>query len=136
MLNKHTLVKLSTFIFSAIFFFVALSVFAADPDPVPLVQCGTAGGPDCDFNAFLSLIQRLMKFLIFISIPIATLLFSYAGFLYVTAGGNTGKIQKAHDIFKDVAVGFLIVLSAWLIVNTIVSPLISDNYETLLEPVR
>jgi len=77
-----------------------------------------------------------MKFLIFISIPIATLLFSYAGFLYVTAGGNTGKIQKAHDIFKDVAVGFLIVLSAWLIVNTIVSPLISDNYETLLEPVR
>ena len=115
--------------------FLPILVFgqSGDVDPAKnkgLIPCN---GPECTFTDLLRGIDGIIDFLIKISIPIAMILFAYAGFLYITAAGNSGKIGKAHDVFKDVIVGFLIVLSAWLIVNTIVSPLISSDYETLLE---
>jgi len=109
---------------------------AAGPGPGTgdegLVPCE---GANCNFSSFMQLIINLIDFLIKISIPIAIILFSYAGFLYITAGGNPGKIGQAHDIFKTVFIGFLIVLSAWLIVNTLVGPLLNtdEGFGTLLE---
>jgi len=92
-------------------------------------------GADCNFSSFMQLIINVIDFLIKISIPIAIILFSYAGYLYLTSAGNTGKISQAHDIFKTVFIGFLIVLSAWLIVNTLVDPLLNKDagFGTLLE---
>jgi len=98
-----------------------------------LVPCA---GADCTFDDLLKLVNKVIDFLIRIAIPIAMILFAYAGFLYVTAAGNTSQINKAHNVFKDVFIGFLIVLSAWLIVNTIVEPLISDDFSTLLEETK
>lgn len=94
-----------------------------------LVPCGTSkAGPvstnrECGWADLLVLISRIMKFLIALSAVLAVLSFSYAGFLYVTAFGEMGKIEQAHGIFSSVITGVIIVLCAWLLVATILKTL-------------
>ncbi len=39
----------------------------------------------------------------------------YAGFLYMTAGGNEENTQKAKDMLRNAIIGLIIILSAWAI---------------------
>jgi len=73
----------------------------------------------CDFNGAMMQVQHLINIAIVVGVVVAILLFSYAGFLYVTAQGNTTKISTAHGIFIKVLGGFIIMLSAWFIVYQI-----------------
>jgi hypothetical protein len=78
--------------------------------------------PECEKYGWPELVlvsQRLMNFLIALSIPLAAVGFAFAGFFYVTAAGSEEKIKKAHSIFWKIGIGFLLVLGAWLIVYTI-----------------
>lgn len=82
----------------------------------PLVPCtGTA----CQLCSLAKLGQNIINFTILLAIPIAAVLFAWAGALYITARGDTGQVEKAHGIFGKVALGFILALSGWLIVNTI-----------------
>ncbi len=82
-----------------------------------LVPCE---GANCNFSKLVQLAENIIDFLLFkISVPIAGILFAYAGFLYVTASGNPGQVGKATGVFKNVAGGFIIALSAWLLVKLI-----------------
>lgn len=65
--------------------------------------------------------QNIINYLIGISVSIAAAMFAYAGFLYTTGGANPTQINRAHKIFKNVLIGFLIAISAWLIVQTLLS---------------
>ena len=62
-----------------------------------LVPCN---GVNCDFNALMKLVNRVISFILYVSIPLAAISFSYAGYLYLSAAGDTGKIESAHEIFK------------------------------------
>ncbi len=57
--------------------------------------------------------------MIALAIPLSAVAFAWAGFIYITAAGSEEKIKRAHSIFWKVAIGFLLVLGAWLIVFTI-----------------
>ncbi len=81
-----------------------------------LVQCD---GINCQLCSLASLAQNIIKFTILLAVPLAAILFAYAGALYITARGNPGQIEKAHGIFGKVALGFILALAGWLIVNTI-----------------
>ncbi len=84
-----------------------------------LVPCNGTKESPCDFNALLMLVNNLLDFAILIAMPIAAIMFAWAGFRYLTAGGDTWRIQETHEIFKKVGIGLLVVLSAVLIVKTI-----------------
>jgi hypothetical protein len=73
------------------------------------------------------LIDRLIKFLIYIGVAIASLLFTYAGYLYITAGGGHG-VEEAKGIFKDVFIGLVIALCGYLIVDTILRSIVSGSF--------
>ena len=77
----------------------------------------------CDFNALMALINTIVKFILFdMAIPIAAIMFAYAGFLMVTAGGEAaGARTKAKSIFTNAVFGLVLAVAAWLIVNTILS---------------
>src|SRR3989344_5791287 len=90
-----------------------------------IVPCS---GPDCNFESLLRLARNIIDFLIVVSLPLTGISFIYAGFLYITAGGNEGKNKKNHDIFWKVLWGFVFLLSAWLIVQTILAALLKDAY--------
>lgn len=89
-----------------------------------LVPCGGAGENPCDFNYFVQLIQKVIKFLTFyLAVPLAAISFAIAGVMILTAGGNEGQVSKAKEIFWNVLIGLIIALSAWLVVNAIITAL-------------
>ncbi len=105
--------------------FLFLSMFSV-AGAQGIIPCEGSG---CNFEKFILLIQNVIDFLIVtIGIPLAMILFAYAGWLYMSAGGDTGKISKGHDIFKSVIIGLALALAAWLIVHTIVFALKSSEF--------
>jgi hypothetical protein len=93
-----------------------------------LVPCGTIDGNFCGACDLVALVQRVISFLIGLSIPIAVLMFAWAGVLYFTSGA-TGekKITQARGIFKTTFIGFVITISAWLVINTLLSAVLNPK---------
>ena len=91
-------------------------------------------GP-CGYTDLITMANNIISFLVLdISVPIATIAFVYAGFLYITSGGNEGQISKAHEIFKKVLIGFIIAASAWLLVHMILTTLnVGSQYKTVVQ---
>jgi len=110
--------KMTTGVFYA-FVITLPSVVAA----APLVSCGRAGQPACDFNAFVGLIKGIMDWAITIAPFLAAIAFAFAGFFYMTSAGDTGKVEKAHEIFRNTAIGLILVLAAWFVVKAVLTGL-------------
>jgi hypothetical protein len=104
-----------------------------------LVPCGdtsglTPGSPayysaltSCQACSLIQLIQNIITFLIGLSIPIAMVLFAYAGVLYFTSAANEENINKAKSIFKNVFIGFIIVLGAYLMIDTLLHTILDSK---------
>lgn len=86
---------------------------------VSSAQIVTCNGPDCDWAALLGLGQNILNFLITIGVVISAGAFAYAGFLMFSDRGNTDRVKQAKDIIFNVVVGLIILLTAWLVINTI-----------------
>ena len=95
---------------------VSVSVVSA----AGLVPCGETA-TECDFSKLIETINGLIKYLIMIAMPLSAIAFAYAGWLYLTAGGNTGQVDKAKGVFADVGIGLIIILSGWLLFKFIES---------------
>lgn len=92
-------------------------------DSLPLVPCA---GPNCHFCSLLHLAERIKNFLIFtIGIPVASLMFIYAGFLYLSA--KPTNINSAHKIFKNAVLGLIIMLISYLVVDLILTTLANNE---------
>lgn len=106
-------------------------IFAWKPGE-DIIPCGFVAADPCGFSDFILLIGNVIDVLLYVATFLAAFSFAYAGFLYVTSGGSPGKISQATGIFKNVAVGYLVALSAWLIVKTIESALLGQNAPSFL----
>ncbi len=90
--------------------------------PCGLQQSAGKTTDECTFADLVVLAQNVIEFLLFsIAAPLGAVMFAYAGFLYVTNNGNEGQVAQAHQVFWYVFWGFVVCLSAWLLVNFIVS---------------
>lgn len=122
-------------IITVLFSSLASPVFAQAPSGGSgLVPCGTerdAGGKitnQCEFNDFMKLINTVVNFVLFqLAVPIAAIMFAYAGGLLLFSGGEVSKRTQAKKIFTNVAIGLVIAVGAWVIVNTILSILGYDG---------
>ncbi len=85
-------------------------------------------GPECQACHLKELLARIINFIIMIGSLFATLIFMWAGFTYVTAGGDTSKIKQATETFKNVAIGVIIMLLGYLIVNTVMKTLVDPRF--------
>ncbi len=92
--------------------------FAADPFFGPIVpQC--AGDGICDICDFMALLNNLLRFAVAFAVMVSTLMFVYAGILYVTASTAKANIDSAKRIFWNVFLGLVLILAAWLIVDLV-----------------
>jgi len=107
-------------IYSSVYFLAFLPVVAAAQGVGHLVPCE---GADCKVKDFMTLIFNVINFVIFLGVIFSSLVFAYAGFLYITAQGDTTKIKKATKIFTGVAVGLLLAFTSFLIIQLITSSL-------------
>lgn len=79
----------------------------------------------------VEIIQLFINNALIIATLLATLSFTYAGWLYLTSQGDTGKIQQAHKIFLRVLQGFIFMGVAYLIVITILNTIARPDYSRL-----
>ena len=97
---------------------------------IPIVSMGKGLVPDCDnqtpatmcdFNKFMELINKVISFILFyLAVPVAAVMFAYAGFLLVTAGESVAEARtKAREIFLNTLYGLVLAAGAWLIVRTL-----------------
>lgn len=78
---------------------------------------GSGANNKCTIPDFIEVIIR--KILMPIGGVVAVLMVMWAGFLYVTAGGNETQIKKAHDALLSAVIGAAILLGAWAIASAI-----------------
>jgi hypothetical protein len=83
---------------------------------------------NCGYNDLLIMINRIIKWIMLTSVPVAAGLFAWAGILYMITGVQDQK-TKAKNIFKNVLIGFVCILSAWIIVTTITNALLNTEFE-------
>lgn len=102
--------------------FVFVGFLALIP-AVGFAQIVPCQGPDCDWGALITLGERILKFMVTISVFVAAIMFAYAGWLFFSDTGNASNVEKGKKIFGAVVLGLIIVLVAWLVVDTILETL-------------
>jgi len=86
--------------------------------PSPLKMCqGSTPGSDCSIPGLLNVI--INNIVVPIGGVVAALMIMYAGFLYVTARGDTAQIKKAHEALLYGCIGAAILLGAKVIATAI-----------------
>lgn len=96
----------------AYLFVVPFTVSAAT-----LVPCGGPGEDPCQTCHVVSLVNNVVAWLVMILGTIAAILIIVAGVRLVTSGGNTSAIEQAKSSMTNLIIGYLIVLSAWLVLD-------------------
>jgi|GEM_PF-987458 len=110
--------------FSGVAFLLQIPFFAYGAGLVP---CGGTGEPACQTCHALSLINSVNSWLVGILSIAAAIMFVIAGFKIVTAQGNPSTIKSAKDMIVNVAIGFTIILAAWLLIDLLMRTLMDDS---------
>lgn len=84
-----------------------------------LVPCGGAGQPECGTCDFMKLGNNILQFFVQFAIIIAGLMFAWGGLTMVMSAGESGKVTEAKGMMTSSIIGILIVLSGWLLVDTL-----------------
>jgi hypothetical protein len=121
-MRRHLPLFLSMLSFILLPLLVHASTFTGPIDPSSTL-CGCAGNEAPDYGCVLILIQNLMNFFIYFATLVITMYIAMAGFAYMTSGGNPEKHGEANKRILNAVIGLMIVLGAWLIVNSVMSVL-------------
>ncbi|HEY1036996.1 MAG TPA: hypothetical protein VGE62_00275 [Candidatus Paceibacterota bacterium] len=115
---------------------VPSAAFAWSPgDPLIPNQCydKTVRPGGCGWEDIVMLGQNLLHICLYITSLAAVITVTYAGWLYLTSGGNSSQISKAHGMLWKTVIGICFMLGAWLIVSSVLSFLQVEEGYSLLE---
>jgi len=87
------------------------------------------GGRACGFSKFEELLVNIIKWLLYIIIPIGVCLVGWAGFKIMTSAGNSEAVQQAHGIIKIVVIGILIAGLSYIIIVNLFNALNIQNIQ-------
>ena len=92
-----------------------------------IAQLANCSGADCSACNVVYMANGIIKWLIGILCIIFAVLLAIAGVKLVTSGGNPGALDAAKSSFTNAIIGFIIVLAAWLVVDTIIRSLVGNG---------
>ena len=93
--------------------------------PGSIVRCGPghldSEGKEieCGKEQFFILIHTLIRYAIYLSALAVSVAITYAGFMYMISAGEYHKLYQAKGAVTAAIIGLVIVLSAWIVVNTV-----------------
>jgi hypothetical protein len=90
----------------------------------PPSGCGCAPGTFCNPLRFCNIkdfLAAVLDAIITIAFPIIVLAIIYTGFLFVTARGDSGKLETAKKALVFTVLGAMLILGAFVFSNTIKS---------------
>ena len=71
------------------------------------------------FDSIPGFISGVLKIVVMIALPIITLLFVVVGYKFVSAQGNTSKLDEAKKDFWYAVLGALLIMGAWVLATII-----------------
>ena len=81
-------------------------------------DCNNPGG--CPSVCSLAqLAQNILNAAIYLAVVLSAVLFAWAGFLYLTNVANSGQHSRAVEVFQNVAIGLVIIVAGWLVVDIV-----------------
>lgn len=87
----------------------------------------------CTAEHFILMVNKLIEFvLIYLALPIITLILMFAGFKLLTSGGDTHARSEAKSMFFNALKGILFIAGSWLIVTSILT-ILGYTGSTILE---
>lgn len=84
---------------------------------------GDAAGLPTGSTDLPTTIARIINILLGFLGIIAVIIVLYGGFIWMTAAGDSGKVDKAKDLLKAGIIGIVIILAAWAIASWVISTL-------------
>lgn len=85
----------------------------------------TCDGPDCTVCDLIKLVHNVINWLIQISFVVAVVMVMYGGYVIMFTGATSpDAVSKGRKIIFGAVVGVAIILSAWVIVNTVLQTII------------
>jgi heme/copper-type cytochrome/quinol oxidase subunit 2 len=111
--------KLSIFVFSLMLFFILIQpVLAQNLGMEFATNFGLQNSAQSDpRDMAVDIVKYLMTFLGIIAVAVIL----YGGFIWMTASGNDDKIDKAKKLIIAGAIGLIIILAAFAIVQFVVT---------------
>lgn len=101
------------------FTLVFLLCFCAVVLPFAFAAAATSLENPTKFPTIEKFIEGVLKAVVYIALPVIALFMVYAGFKYVSARGDIGKIKEAHTNFLYVVIGAILILGAWVFATLI-----------------
>ena len=89
-----------------------------DPTKFPNAAGSGDSGP-CGFTKFQELVVNVIKWLLYIIVPIGFCIVGWAGFKIMTSAGSGEAVQEAYGMIKIVATGIIIAALSYIIIVTI-----------------
>ncbi|HBI97111.1 MAG: hypothetical protein US83_C0007G0010 [Candidatus Falkowbacteria bacterium GW2011_GWC2_38_22] len=118
--QKNKLILLNCLIIVAVFF-IGLNCVSAQTPEIGIDYAANVGlidPGDKDVRVFI--VEVVRYFITFLGI-IAVAMVMYAGFLWMTSGGDPEKVNKAKSALINSVIGLIIIISAFAIVTLIIN---------------
>lgn len=98
-----------------------LQIPAGGPNQNPTTTCQTNGQGDTKIN---SLLQQIINIFSVIVGVVAVIMIIYAGFRYITSGGDSSKVGNAKNTILYALIGLVIVALSQVIVRFVLSKVV------------
>ncbi len=100
-------------------------VFGAGMETI--VNCGGPGQQACNICNLADLAQNILNDAIFIAVFLSAFLFAWAGIKMLMAPASSSQVSSAKNLFNNVLIGFIIILAAWLVINTLMNIMVNRS---------
>lgn len=93
---------------------VPFIAYAAPCSPTSSVICNPL-----KYDSIMEFVKGALQLFVMLALPVLAFFIVLAGFSFILARGNAGKLEKAKWNFLYVIVGTCLVLGAWLLASLI-----------------
>jgi hypothetical protein len=84
-----------------------------------IVNCGNNDPSECNFDSITRMVNEGLTWFMSIAVSVVTISFAIAGGMMLLNPGDPAKRGKAKEVFKNTIIGLIIVLTAYLVVYTV-----------------
>lgn len=119
--------NLIRFLYSSVPLLLVLAVFLLPSLSFAQEGLTNCSGTDCSFCNLVDMANEIISWLIGVLFVVFAVIMVVAGFQLVTSGGNQTALDGAKSKLTNAIIGIIIVLAAWLIVDTLMKALVSGG---------
>lgn len=116
-MNKNNYIKISAILISLFIILTPMLIFAQAGGTGAKIENPLGAGND----SVDALLLKIMKLVATVGTIVVVFFIIYSGYMFVTAGGDTGKVTKAKDMFFATIIGGAILLGADVIATVVVN---------------